>query len=680
MGKCIVLVNGKPCGKKANFRPNVEKKDDTEDDIEDDIEEVKVRNKFQYCEEHKSPNMIRKGTHRGDTSKKCTFIDDNKQRCTKHASYGYKNGPKEYCKNHAEKDMICLSGYICANGTCIKGAAFRAPNDDKLYCKMCAPKNAVNVLNKKCKSCDKQPRYNFSTEKRPIFCVTHKSENMVDVTKTTCLEEGCQTIPTYGEPGSKKKQYCTKHKKIGMVDVTTKPRCLDCTKVACFNYIGQKKGIYCNDHKKETMINLYFRKCKHSGCIVTASYGFQNGKLEYCATHKLDNMKTFSSQKCKECDKCPSYGLPTDKTATYCQDHALEGMVNIKHKLCDKCNKKIATFNFSGQRPLRCRADADIGMIDVTAIRCDECTITAGFNYPGLQQIKCSLHKKAGMIAEPRKKCNSCKEPAIYGKKVQIHCELHKEDGEYNLVEKKCSSCGLTTFVNEKQLCGYCDPTMMKKHDTIKQNDIKLLLDTKKYKYSSYDRIIDANCGKERPDFLFDCNSYFVVLEIDEFAHRNQSKGNQCEITRMINVSQTLGTKTIFIRYNPDSFKVANCRNEISNIKRYSQLCSCLDEMLNKKYEELEFLSVVYLFYDDYKENDFTLTPIQIFKNDTPTNYNSSDIPYSSSTHIIDNNTLIENYRPIRDPQFIQSLMNFNNDLQKQLQKTEDLYKRLFIQ
>lgn len=41
----------------------------------------------------------------------------------------------------------------------------------------------------------------------------------------------------------------------------------------------------------------------------------------------------------------------------------------------------------------------------------------------------------------------------------------------------------------------------------------------------------------------------FLILEVDE------NKLELCEFTRMVNLCQSLGLQTIFIRYNPDSYK-----------------------------------------------------------------------------------------------------------------------------
>lgn len=63
----------------------------------------------------------------------------------------------------------------------------------------------------------------------------------------------------------------------------------------------------------------------------------------------------------------------------------------------------------------------------------------------------------------------------------------------------------------------------------------------------------------------------------------------------MINKSQSLGAKTIFIRYNPDDYKVNNIKQNIIKNKKHKILCRYLDLVFEKDYNELEFLSVSYL-------------------------------------------------------------------------------------
>lgn len=81
-------------------------------------------------------------------------------------------------------------------------------------------------------------------------------------------------------------------------------------------------------------------------------------------------------------------------------------------------------------------------------------------------------------------------------------------------------------------------------------------LDANEFEYISCDTIVEqGECFKYRPDFLIDCNTHFVVLEIDENQHKDRA--DECETVRMmINIFQSLGMPTKFIRYNPDKYRV----------------------------------------------------------------------------------------------------------------------------
>jgi len=536
----------------------------------------------------------------------CCGINDDGTKCKDRGRYGYKNIPPQHCRKHAAADMINLAGYICQD--CNSRAAFGFKKGDKeLYCGVHMKFGMINVLNIMCLICGtKQPTYNIPGEKKPLYCVSCALDGMVNVKDKKC--KGCgKVVPVYGYPGGKV-EYCTAHKLDGMIDLT-KDNCIEpnCHTIASFNFPNIKPQIYCFKHKKEGMVNNHKQNCKFTGCPITPSFGI-DGTIEYCAGHALPGMISRHENKycpIKDCERTVSYGF-VDGIKEYCKDHALPDMVNLKYPTC-KCGK-IATFNFPTQKPITCKKHADTGMIDVTAPRCD-CGTTAGFGLPGNKPTKCVQHKIPGMIPNPTKRCTTkpCKEYAIYGLNQALHCEDHKEDNEYNLIEKECSSCKLFMILNDKDLCGFCDPTMVKTFQLAKQKEIKTLLDSKKIKYTLYDRIIDSQCGYERPDFLFDCGTHIVIIEVDEQQHRK----NQCDDVRMFNISQTLALKTIFIRYNPDDYKVNNKKQNTTKIKKHETLLRCLDTMRKKNVQEIDFVSAIYLFYDDYGESKSILEKIE---------------------------------------------------------------------
>ena len=160
----------------------------------------------------------------------------------------------------------------------------------------------------------------------------------------------------------------------------------------------------------------------------------------------------------------------------------------------------------------------------------------------------------------------------------------------------------------------HCDPEVEKRVRLAKQKEIKDVFDASGLRYISYDRVIDNGwLGKERPDFLFDAETHFVVVEVDEEQHRNAPCYCVGEQTRMVNISQILNGKTeqpkpvVFIRYNPDSYKPGNSR-QVSNNNRKEKLKEWVTHFLRNK--PIVFCSVIQLFFDGYEDGNvpsFTL-------------------------------------------------------------------------
>lgn len=93
-------------------------------------------------------------------------------------------------------------------------------------------------------------------------------------------------------------------------------------------------------------------------------------------------------------------------------------------------------------------------------------------------------------------------------------------------------------------------------------------------------------CLKYRPDFVIDCNTYFLIVEVDENAHNAYEK--DCETVRMNNIAHSLGLPTKFIRYNPD-------KKDFTKKHKEKELLVVINKFLNLNV--LEDLEVVYLFY-----------------------------------------------------------------------------------
>jgi hypothetical protein len=338
-----------------------------------------------------------------------------------------------------------------------------------------------------------------------------------------------------------------------------------------FNYEGEKKGIYCNQHSLLGMIDVKNKRCKQSGCNIQPTFNYEGEKKGvYCAKHSSPEMICVTVKRCKQsgCNIIPNFNYEGEKKGVYCDKHSLPEMIDVKHKKCKE----------SG------------------------CNSRPNFGYPSQISTYCRSHALQGMIEKPSKKCiiEKCNNLASCGINKRIHCDKHKQGNERNLVEQKCAKCGLYEILDKNNLClRYCGEWEHKYVRLAKQNRIKVFLDSHNFNYETCDKQIrnGNQCGKERPDFLFDCGYHYVILEVDENQH-NQNLCS-CEYTRMINISQTLGLKTIFIRYNPDAFKVKKRTLEISEFKKHKILAKWLKFLMTPQ-KNIPFLSVLYLFYDEY--------------------------------------------------------------------------------
>ena len=382
---------------------------------------------------------------------------------------------------------------------------------------------------------------------------------MIDVKSKTCIEEGCKKLPSY-------------------------------------NIEGESRPLYCSDHKKDCMINIKHKTCIEKGCKIRPTYNIEGEtKALYCNEHKKDGMIDVKNKTCIEefCKKRANYNFKGETKALYCNEHKKEGMINIKDKTCIVCKKRPS------------------------------------YGLPGTSKTHCETHKKPGMFRNPTKSCKSkdCKEYATHGFKDPLFCENHAEKDHYNLCERKCTnqSCPYPErldILNREGLCvTFCSlikrDQMMKTHIKKKEEFIGNLLKTEiKQELSHRDQIIDSSCSKVRPDFVFDCGTHFVIIEVDEHQHKSYSncgstleERQKMENKRMFMIFQSFGgPRTAFIRYNPDVFRVNDKVVTMSDQKRHKCLLQWVKHYLKNQPEKP--LEVKYLFYDGYDESDRTMISI----------------------------------------------------------------------
>jgi ferredoxin-like protein FixX len=470
-------------------------------------------------------------------------------------------------------------------------------------------------LKKNCKV--KQPHFNLKGKTVGLYCSKHKKENMINVKAKTCLE--CDTRPHFNLKGKTVGLYCSKHKKENMINVKDKT-CLECDTRPTFNLKGKTVGLYCSKHKKENMINVNSKTCLE--CDTRPHFNLKGKTVGlYCSKHKKENMINVKAKTCLDCDKQPTFNLKGKTVGLYCYDHKKENMINVNSKTCLECDTR-PTFNLKGKTVgLYCYDHKKENMINVKIKTCLECDTQKYYGIPGNSPTMCAKHKKAGMIINPKSTCinKKCKEIAIYAlnQKKAIHCEAHKEEGEINIIEKNCKTCNLPNILNGNSECTYCDPKHFNHFRLGKQLQVKHWLDANEFKYDSYDSAVNyTECGyRERPDFQFEAYNGCckVILEVDEDIHRGRQES--CECARMVNISQANCLPTLFIRYNPDKFKVNKKKKNPTHNYRMKVLKLVLETALNTKPEDLVgYCCIKQLYYNDFEESNICWNIITPFE------------------------------------------------------------------
>lgn len=158
------------------------------------------------------------------------------------------------------------------------------------------------------------------------------------------------------------------------------------------------------------------------------------------------------------------------------------------------------------------------------------------------------------MIKRPRGRCVVCREPAVYGQTHPLHCESHRNPEDLNWTERPCVKCALLMVLDDTNHCEYCHPIKAQTAMLVKQREVMSFLDVQGLPGTQTDRMVEGGeCGKERPDRVYDLTDRVIILEVDEHQHRDRAC--ECEQTRMVNVSQSFGGRPVqWVRYNPDIY------------------------------------------------------------------------------------------------------------------------------
>jgi hypothetical protein len=523
----------------------------------------------------------------------------------------------------------------------------------------------------KCLKCDKTAYYNVWRVRPPLYCRAHKEDNMYDVIHNMCRI--CRmTRATFGYviDGITRARRCKAHREDDMVDVVNKT-CVVCHKKQ--PNFGYKKGkaTHCATCRKVDMGDVTSKMCIVCGEIVP-TFGYEKGKATHCAACKEDDMVDVKHELCIKCGKIrPAFGYEKGK-GTHCDMCKEDDMLNVVSKMCEKCNKIVAAFGYEKGKPTHCNTCRENDMVDVKSVMCKICNKKqpvfgyekgkathcstckeddmvdvkdrlceicgkhAYYNLPNLYPKFCYNHKLSGMIRNPRRLCEYCKNIAIYGTTVPVHCEKHSLENEYNLCEYNCPQCGRLDILNKHGICiNFCsleevDRAMKKRIKKKEEEVIKLLstaIITQNLVEEHYDIQINS-CDRYRPDILYHCGSHVVIVEIDEKQHKSYScqsyidcledelELTPCEAlqlaerTRMYLIAVHFEVPTVFLRYNPDKYKIAGKNQVISEKDRKDILVRWVKKCIST--EPVYSCSAKYLFYDEFEKTDISFQEISV--------------------------------------------------------------------
>ena len=491
--------------------------------------------------------------------------------CGKIASYGQKGKRPSRCLIHKDDTFTNTRSRKCDYENCEIQPVFGPPNGSAHRCWKHKLDGYRNLYMIRCSECDTMATFGVNYGE-PFRCFAHKTLEMFDVHSTKC--QLCDKQPSFGIRGSSA-DHCYDHKTPEEVNV----RCNLCESTGCQKQPGYapegNKPIRCYDHKIDLDINIYNKLCKFDKCDGRAIYGLIRGVAKWCSQHKSADMVKLAKS-CKLCDKEPFYGLVNGEKE-YCADHKQPDCVVIyKRCVADSCTKR-RTFGLPGELKIHCKNHAKRGETDKKFPKCQVCGISIA---------------KYSSISDT----------------IPQRCESDKLPTDVNIVDRTCALCGLIDTIPWNQ--SQCTDCLLFPFVSIsKELVIKNLFDKNGINYVSNNKPVDINCSAKRPDFHIDMDYFQLIVEVDEHQHRSYPK--ECEIIRMMQIQQDLGSeRVIFIRYNPDDY-IDHMGNKVRLPNgRHETLLNLIHTVRLINIETLPPLGVYYLFYDGFNSSNIAIQQI----------------------------------------------------------------------
>jgi len=267
----------------------------------------------------------------------------------------------------------------------------------------------------------------------------------------------------------------------------------------------------------------------------------------------------------------------------------------VLNKMCEDCTQQLV----DSQKSQLC-----------------ECGKYSRYGYKDSKATHCDICKLEDMVNLISQKCFCGNKYPSYGFKTRTHCLDCKEDGMKSLSGTDCKS-GVCEQVGSKKYDYYCthcfsnlfpdDPRtqLIRK----KSKEIKVVsYISQKIKGFIHDRplYVDLKGGccnsRRRIDLRRLIGNTMLCIEIDEHQHKYYNK--QDELDRYDNLFMDFSGKYIFIRYNPDKYKVKSGNNFKNKNPTFQTRMNTLEAEIKYQIaniineENTELITISKLFYD----------------------------------------------------------------------------------
>ncbi len=415
----------------------------------------------------------------------------------------------------------------------------------------------------------KCPKCNYETN-RVSNLKTHDEAAHSDEWKYACAHDGCTKK-------FKTKSNLSIHKR-GVHATEKKYVCEECRK----------------KYKTREGLNLH-KQNKHPTSEVKLKcdeYEYETYTQQYLTVHKRRHKK----EKPHICDVPQCTGK--FKTKRELRDHQKVHNDERPHA-CDQCTAKFKR-RYELVEHVKSHTNA-------RAYKCDYQGCTASFN------SRCTLtkHKKAHLGIKD-KQCDLCDGKFRDNYALERHKKSHSTTRAFS-----CEICA-STFKRKDTLDHHTKHVHTKsgqKHRKTSEDHLAISLKNANIQFDR-ELMVDFKCSLPeraqqfaRIDFVIYKEDKIFLLENDEFQHSHYEVS--CETRRMTDVYSSLvleekfqGNKIVWIRYNPDAFKINGQTTRITKKDRDQKLFDLLDNFQTEMN-----MAIIYMFYDCELDEEGEHTP-----------------------------------------------------------------------